>query len=165
MIQSDIYNRLIRLSRNRGVNDDARDLVHSAFEAYLAGNRKWDPSKTNFIGFMIGTVRSLRSVKAKSHARLAALSSVPAQQSKNSEDYYLNAETLSYLSGLIDSCVADDQDLKSLWLAVKDGCVTRSELASSLCWTADRVSAARIKLQRRLLKSFPETFSEYKCRR
>ena len=42
---------------------------------------------------------------------------------------------------------------------LNDGNVKRQDIANALGWTTEQVSAARIKLKRRLLSKFPETFA------
>ena len=62
-----------------------------------------------------------------------------------------------------EECVKGDEKLELLYLAVLDGNVKREEVAAALGWTVDEVTAARIKLQRRLVaQGFPALFASYK---
>ncbi len=61
-----------------------------------------------------------------------------------------------------EACVKGDDKLESLYLAIIDGNLKREEIAAALGWTPDEVSAARNKLQRRLVAQFPALFASYK---
>ena len=160
--------RLRRVGWARG-NDvepsrmSVEQLVNSAVEACLDGTRSWDPTAVDLPGFLRGVIRSLtssekkKSVRAKTDTfhdfeRIAPLADSP-------EDDALAEERRIAILSSIEACTTDDEDLRALYLAILDGAVKREEIAAVLGWPADRVTSARIKLQRRLLRRAPTTFA------
>jgi hypothetical protein len=61
-----------------------------------------------------------------------------------------------------EACVDDDAKLEDLYLAILDGHVKRDDIARTLGWSSEQVSAARVKLKRRLLAKFPQMFATTK---
>lgn len=161
-------NRLRRVGWAAGRDAEAsrlsvEQLVNMAVEACLDGSRTWDPNAVDFPGFLRGIIRSLTSsekksaVRSKTHAqsdfeRIMPLASSP-------EDEALEEEGRQHILGTIEEAVADDADLRALYGAILDGATKRDDIAASLGWSESRVSAARIKLQRRLVRIAPEQFS------
>jgi hypothetical protein len=74
-------------------------------------------------------------------------------------------EGRSAVCDAVEACVKDDAALESFYLTVLDGKTKRDDIAESLGWSPDAVTAARTKLQRRLLKQFPQEFACAKKRR
>jgi DNA-directed RNA polymerase specialized sigma24 family protein len=60
-----IYARTFeRFSQHRGGGLDAEDLVHTAVERFLAGERRWNPARVSLLDFLAGVIRSLASAEA-----------------------------------------------------------------------------------------------------
>jgi hypothetical protein len=144
-------------------------LLNSAVEACLDGSRAWDPTAVDLPGFLRGIIRSMTSsekkkaVRAKTDAVADFERHVPLADS--AEDEALEEDRRREVLAGIEACTADDPDLHALYLAVLDGATKREELAVALGWSADRVTAARIKLQRRLLRQDPDRFAPARERR
>jgi hypothetical protein len=138
-------------------------LVNTAVEAALDGTRNWDPSAVDMGGFLRGIIRSLTSsekkkaVRSKTHAQSDFDRVVPLVASP--EDDAVEEEGRRAILASIEDAVSDDADLRALHAAILDGATKREDLAEALGWPADRVTAARIKLQRRLVRRAPETFA------
>lgn len=138
-------------------------LVNMAVEACLDGSRNWNPENVDLPGFLRGVIRSLTSsekksaVRSKTHAqadfdRIAPLASSPEEEA-------LEEEGRRKILGTIEAAVADDAELRALHGAILDGAIKREEIAASLGWSVERVTAARIKLQRRLVRLDPDQFA------
>ena len=62
--------------------------------------------------------------------------------------------------------MAGDSRLEELYLAISvEGHTKREDIAEALGWSVDDVTAARVKLQRRLVSQFPELFSKARKRK
>lgn len=139
-------------------------LVNSAVEACLDGSRTWNPDAVDLPGFLRGVIRSLTSaakksaVRSKTHAQADFEGLVPLAASP--EDDAVEEEGRVAVLASLEAAVADDPELKALCGAILDGATKREDLAAALDWRADRVTAARIKLQRRLLKHAPHLFEK-----
>lgn len=139
-------------------------VVNSAVEACLDGTRVWNSDAVDLPGFLRGVIRSLTSsakksaVRSKTHAQADFDGLVPLAASP--EDDAVEEEGRREILAALETAVADDADLKALYLAVLDGATKREDLAAALGWRADRVTAARIKLQRRLIKHAPHLFEK-----
>ena len=141
-------------------------LVNTAVESALDGTRNWDPNAVDLPGFLRGIIRSLTSsekkkaVRSKTHAqsdfdRLPIIGLVVASP----EDDAMEEEGRRAILTSIADAVSDDADLRALYAAILDGATKREDLAETLGWSSDRVTAARIKLQRRLVRRDPQTFA------
>jgi len=141
-------------------------LVNTAVESALDGTRNWDPNAVDLPGFLRGIIRSLTSsekkkaVRSKTHAqsdfdRLPIIGLVVASP----EDDAMEEEGRRAILTSIADAVSDDADLRALYAAILDGATKREDLAETLGWSSDRVIAARIKLQRRLVRRDPQTFA------
>jgi hypothetical protein len=144
-------------------------LVNAAVESCLEGKRVWDPTAVDLPGFLRGVIRSLTSSEKKKAVR-AKTDAFPdfdrqAPIVESPEDEAVAEEGRTALLGGIEACTADDPDLQALYRAVVDGTTKREDLAAVLGWSPDRVTAARIKLQRRLVRSMPETFAPARDKR
>lgn len=137
-------------------------VVNSAVEACLDGTRTWDPAAVDLPGFLRGVIRSLTSsakksaVRSKTHAQADFDGILPLAVSP--EDDAVEEEGRIAILASLESAVADDADLRALTAAILDGATKREDIAAALGWSADRVTAARIKLQRRLIKHAPHLF-------
>lgn len=137
-------------------------LVNSAVEACLDGSRVWNPDAVDLAGFLRGVIRSLTSaakksaVRSKTHAQADFEGLVPLGASP--EDDAVEEEGRVEILASLEVAVAGDPDLKALCGAILDGATKREELADALGWRAERVTAARIKLQRRLVQRAPHIF-------
>lgn len=161
-------NRLRRVGWAAGRDEEpsklsVEQIVNMAVEACLDGSRSWDPERVDFPGFLRGIIRSLTSsekksaVRSKTHARSDFERIVPLAASP--EDEALEEEGRRKILGTIEEAIGDDADLRALHGAILDGAVKREEIAASLGWSAERVTAARIKFQRRLVRLAPDQFA------
>ncbi len=159
-------------------------LVNSAVLGCLDGSRRWDPEAVDLAGFLRGVIRSLASsekkkaVRAKTDARgdlsLGSLGSsgslngdasvdagaqlIRIQDSAESE--LVREEGRRAILRSIEACIDGDDDLRALYhIVIEEGATKRDEIARLLGWSPSRVTAARIKLQRRLVRHAPDTFS------
>lgn len=155
-------NRLRRVGWAAGRDEEpsrlsVEQLVNMAVEACLDGSRSWNPDAVDFPGFLRGVIRSLTSsekksaVRSKTHARSDFERIVPLASSP--EDETIEEEGRRNILGTIERAIGDDAELRALYEAIIDGAIKREELAASLGWSVERVSAARIKLQRRLVRT------------
>ena len=144
-------------------------LVNSAVEACLDGSRTWDPAAVDLPGFLRGVIRSLtssekkKSVRARTDAREDF--EPVAGAAPSAEERAVEEEERALLLRTIEAAAEDDPDLRALCGAILDGAVKRVELAAALGWSVDRVTAARIKLQRRLVRRAPERFAAARTKR
>jgi hypothetical protein len=161
-------NRLRRVGWAAGRDEEpsklsVEQLVNMAVEACLDGSRTWNPETVDFPGFLRGIIRSLTSsekksaVRSKTHAqsdfeRLVPLASSP-------EDDAIEEEGRQKVLATIEEAIGDDADLGAIYGAILDGAIKREDIAASLGWSVDRVTAARIKLQRRLVRISPDQFA------
>jgi hypothetical protein len=154
-------NRLRRVGWAAGRDEEpsklsVEQLVNMAVEACLDGSRAWNPATVDFPGFLRGVIRSLTSsekksaVRSKTHAQSDFERIVPLAPSP--EDEAIEEEGRKNILGTIERAIGGDADLRAIYEAILDGAVKREEIAASLGWSVDRVSAARIKLQRRLVR-------------
>lgn len=161
-------NRLRRVGWVAGRDEEpsklsVEQLVNMAVEACLDGSRTWNPSTVDFPGFLRGIIRSLTSsekksaVRSKTHAQSDFERIVPLAASP--EEEAIEEEGRKEILGRIEEAIGDDADLRALHTAILDGATKREELAASLGWSVDRVTAARIKLQRRLVRIAPDRFA------
>lgn len=132
----------------------ASDRVHDALIGYMSGRRVWDPSRVSFGGFLQGCIRSDVSARKKRDDRKKKYwGRFERFEACTAEILYSEAEDGERLSRLIERFSADDPELVVLVRAIADGALKRNELACELGWSPDRVSRARLRLQRRLLHS------------
>jgi DNA-directed RNA polymerase specialized sigma24 family protein len=134
----------------------AEDLVHDAVVAGLDGTRAWTPGKVDVLGFLRGVVRSLASSVRKSYIRRGphedgtAAHGLAAPDGVKPDAIADAREQLS-LFGEALAATATTPDLRDyVMAAVESGVTKREQIAIILGWAPERVSATRIKLQRRL---------------
>lgn len=138
----------------------AKKLVNMAILSWREGGRRWDPGAIDFEGFLRGVIRSIASTERRAlvrrEAREEALPVAPPPPTP--EDEAMASERDQSMIALVESCVGDDDDLQSLWLAILDDNLKREDIAAALAWPPERVTAARVKLRRRLDSAAPEHF-------
>lgn len=153
-------------------------LVNSAVLGCLDGSRRWDPEAVDLAGFLRGVIRSLASsekkkaVRAKTDARgdltLGSVGGMHGDASgaqliriqDSAESELVREEGRRAILRSIEACIDGDDDLRALYrVVIEEGATKRDEIARLLGWSPSRVTAARIKLQRRLVRHAPDTFS------
>ena len=122
--------------------------------------------------FLKGVIKSLAHSAKKSAARQkvelsvdnrrppAAVATAAVDPNVDESDDDGESEVLAAVA----ACADGDADLEAYYVAVADE-DTRDDVASRLGWNAARISAARTKLQRRLISQFPELFGGLKKKR
>lgn len=157
-------------------------LVNSAVLGCLDGSRRWDPEAVDLAGFLRGVIRSLASsekkkaVRAKTDARgdltLGSVGGMNGDASgaqliriqDSAESELVREEGRRAILRSIEACIDGDDDLRALYrVVIEEGATKRDEIARLLGWSPSRVTAARIKLQRRLVRHAPDTFSPPRC--
>jgi hypothetical protein len=142
-----------------------RQVINTAIERCLEGRRTWSESCPNLETFLKGVIDNLVWTAKKRAIRNKA-DPAPDAGMETADDCPSAEETLAAEQGrtticaAFQACVEDDSKLQDLYLAILDENVKRDDIAQALGWTADDVSAARIKLKRRLLSKFPEMFAK-----
>jgi hypothetical protein len=139
-------------------------VVNTAVEHCLDGTRRWDPSAVDLGGLLRGIIRSITSSERKKYVRAKTLTSSDAVDgcmivADSREDTLLEEEGRRELLASVENALEGDADLQALYLAILDGHTKRDDIAAALDWDVDRVTAARIKLQRRLVRHAPEKFA------
>ena len=147
-----------------------QDVVNRAIEHCLGGERSWTPDAVaNLCGVLCGVISSLVYSQRKSSRKDKATASPDAGRDYADEapaaDEQLAEHDRSSLLEAVAKCAEDDDELSALYLAILEGSVKRDDLAEALGWSADAVTAARNKLQRRLVARFPEQFAKFKQKR
>jgi DNA-directed RNA polymerase specialized sigma24 family protein len=145
-----------------------QDVVNEAIDRCLTGDRKWNPA-VNLETFLRGVVKSVISTAKKSDGRRkeqplgADIDDVPAPP----PDDCKGEEGRSAILDAAAACAQDDPDLSDLYVIVasEDGPTKREDLAEARGRSTDRVTAARVKLQRRLLSRYSELCQDAKQRR
>jgi hypothetical protein len=143
-------------------------LIDTAVERCLDGTREWDPESVDLAGLLCGVIRSLTSTEFKKYKR--ATSSIRELSNdfergsdtvltSTAEEQLLAEEARIELLDEVAACARGDDELEHLYAAILEGHTTREELATALGWTRDRVTAARVKLQRRLVSHCPSRFA------
>jgi hypothetical protein len=111
-------------------------------------------------------IRSLLSTEVKANARdradFADDGIVEGRSDEPSPEAAVGDSERTAVIAAIEACVDGNDDLETFYWTVLDGHVRREDIAEKLGWTADRASAARVKLQRRLLAKYPELFGSSK---
>lgn len=161
------------LCRRLCLGTNGEELFYSAVFAVLDGRRKWDPERVDLGGFLRGIVRSLASSAVKSQirhpeSRRSAFEGAIVESVRDpimvppptAEEIAYDVERSEELVAAARECCLGDRDLRLFLAAVLDGCTKRVDIAVELRWTPDRVTAARIKLQRRLARRFPHLFAQ-----
>jgi len=144
------------------------ELVNHAVDRCLQGKRRWykDAGYPSLESFLCWVIRSLLSTEIKADARdradFADDGIVEGRSDEPSpEDAVADGERTEVMAAIV-ACADGDSDLEDFYMAVLGGHVRREDIAEKLGWTVERASAARIKLQRRLLAHHPELFGTSK---
>jgi DNA-directed RNA polymerase specialized sigma24 family protein len=146
------------------------DVINDAIDRCLTGSRTWNTDDPPELGaFLCGVIRSITSISRKKQKRskttsvedigVEAADPAPSIESVMSD---AGDEGRGAVRAAVEACVKGDDKLESLYLAIIDGNLKREEIASTLGWTPDEVTAARNKLQRRLVAQFPAQFASFK---
>ena len=146
------------------------EVINDAIDRCLTGSRTWNDEDPPELGaFLCGVVKSISSISRKKTKRnktdaLEDIGAEVADPTPTIESVLSDAddEGRCAVRAAVEACVKGDDKLESLYLAVIDGNLKREEIAAALGWTPDEVSAARNKLQRRLVAQFPAHFASYK---
>jgi hypothetical protein len=147
------------------------DLVNLAIDRSLARQRHWRKASSypDLESFLRGVIRSLLSSAVKAASRDQADFDdagvvEPVSDDPSPEDETISAERREVVAA-VACCAQDDEDLSAYYRTVLEGHAKPADIATALDWDVKRVSAARIKLQRRLTKKHPELFANAKKRR
>ena len=143
------------------------EAVDEAVARCLSGKRSWH-TDVDLETLLCGVIRSIISSAKKADTR------EPVDPVGDDVDLIHNpdanevaeAERSDILTAAA-ACAQGDPDLEELYLIVtsEEGPTKREDIATALGWPVARVSAARVKLQRRLDKEFPDLFASAKKRR
>jgi hypothetical protein len=145
-------------------------VINDAIDRCLAGSRTWNADDPPELGaFLCGVIKSITSIEKKKQKRgkadlLENLNATTPDPAPSAETNLAEAddEGRKAVRAAFEECVKGDDKLELLYLAILEGNLKREEIAAALGWTADEVTAARIKLQRRLVAQFPALFASYK---
>lgn len=144
-----------------------KDLVDLAIERCLAGKRHWKKQSgySDLEWFLRGVIKSLLSAAVKADKRDQA--DLDDEGNVDRVDVATDSARMECIEvvEVIESCASDDEDLSAFYLTVLDGHTKREDIAAALGWDVARVTAARVKLQRRLESRYPDKFGEMKKRR
>lgn len=136
-------------------------VVNQAIEHCLDGSRVWDPTNVDLPGFLRGVIRSLVSAERKRYVKRRTFAASDLLENANiamevttasPEDEAVDEEARGALVADVEACARGDADLEALLAAILDGNTKREQLVEALGWTPERVSVARKKLQRRLVR-------------
>ena len=146
-----------------------KELVDLAIERCLSGKRHWkkQSGSQDLESFLRGVIKSLVSSAVKADKRDQAKLDEEGDVDRVDAATDVDLESVrTEVVAAIESCASDDEDLLAFYFAVVDGHHTkREDIAAALGWDVTRVSAARVKLQRRLEKQYPDIFGDMKKRR
>ncbi len=147
-----------------------KEAVNTAIERCLDGSRRWDDSDPPELGsFLCGVIRSIVSTERKKATRdkvaldCEAVESAP--QPEEAEEDGVAEDGRVTVCSAVEACATGDEVLESYYLAVLDGHITPAAIAGHLGWSPSEASAARNKLQRRLISRFPQEFANRLAKR
>lgn len=145
-----------------------KELVDLAIERCLLRKRRWKKKShyADLEAFLRGVIRSLLSSAVKADAREGA--DLDDDGDVDQIDHATVAgvtNDATEVAAVIEHCAAEDEDLAAFYVTVLDGHTKREDIAAALGWDVARVSAARVKLQRKLEKQRPDLFEGLKKRR
>ena len=146
------------------------EVINEAIDRCLTGSRTWNEDDPPELGaFLCWVIKSISSISRKKKKRnktdsFEDVGPDAADPAPNIESVQSEAEDEGRraVRAAFEACVKGDDRLESLYLAIIDGNLKREEIAAALSWTPDEVSAARNKLQRRLVAQFPAQFASCK---
>ncbi len=165
--------RLRRLGWARGHDHEPsamsiEELLNTSLERCLDGSRTWNdddpPELEVFLRWVIKSVAYSERKKwlGKKTSALEDAGSFDPDPGPLPDAALEEEETREALAKDLEEIIAGDEDLGMLVLAVQDGHLRRSDIAEALGWTPDRVTAARLKLQRALIRHRPDQFATHK---
>lgn len=147
-----------------------REMIDEAIDRCLTGSRNWNADDPPELGaFLCGVIKSITWAAKKKQLR-SKIDSLEGQH-ETTADPQPSVETVladeqddgrRAVRAAFDECVKGDDKLELLYLAILDGNLKREEIATALDWSSDEVTAARIKLQRRLVAQFPGLFASFR---
>ena len=145
----------------------AMEAVNLAVDRCLLGGRQWDEENPpELAAFLCFVIKSLVSDERKAFRRdktdlvgeaieeQGDLAPVEPLDATSDED-----EGRSAICAAVEACTEGNEDLQLYRLAVLEGHTKREDIANTLGWAPQRVSDARIKLQRRLKSQFSKEFA------
>jgi hypothetical protein len=141
-----------------------QQVINTAVETCLEGRRHWSDSCPDLENFLKGVVNNV-IWRAKRSALRDKAEPAPdagvetADDCPSAEDALAAEQGRALICAAFEACVEGDPKLQDLYLAILDQQVKRDDIAAALGWSAEEVSAARVKLKRRLLSKFPEMFA------
>lgn len=144
------------------------ELVNHAVDRCLEGKRHWykDACYPDLESFLRWQIRSLLSTEVKADARdradFADDGIVEGKSDEPSPEAAVADSERTAVIAAVEACVDGDDDLEAFYWTVLDGHVRREDIAEKLGWTVERASAARVKLQRRLVANHSELFGSSK---
>lgn len=128
----------------------AEELVQNAIASALSGRRVW-PDDLDLLTFLRGLLWSEVGHKARDLAKRPACvgldQAADARVAASGPDDSLDA---GRTRDAIERAIAGDEDMVALFGAMADGHRKRADLAEVLGWTVERVSATKVKINRRL---------------
>jgi hypothetical protein len=138
-------------------------VIDTAIERCLEGRRNWSDACPDLEAFLKGVIDSIvwTAKKATIRARVDPAPDVGVDlvgEGPSAEDTLAVEKGSSAIRDAFEECARGDAALEDLYLAILEGNVERDEIAKALGWTGEQVSAAKIKLRRRLQSRFPEMF-------
>jgi hypothetical protein len=142
-------------------------VINTAVVRCLEGRRHWSDSCADLEVFLKGVVDNLVWTAKKAALRDKAAPAPDAgveaaDDCPSAEDMLAAEQGRAAICAAFEACVDDDAKLEDLYLAILDGHVKRDDIARTLGWSSEQVSAARVKLKRRLLAKFPQMFATTK---
>ena len=166
--------RLRRAGWARGLDHqpsamEAQELVNKAIEKCLNGERLWSDDAPDLEIFLCGVIKSLCSSARKSAVRSRVMliddAGANAPSGLPPADEALAERGRSEILEAFAASIKGDEELEDLHRAILEGHTKREQIAEALQWSVERVSAARVKLQRRLVARFPALFADITKRR
>lgn len=140
-----------------------QQVINTAVQTCLEDRRRWPESCPDLEIFLKGVVKNI-VWNAKRAALRDKADPTPDPGTDMSADLPAADEVLAEEQGraaifaACEECVSDDPKLQDLYLAILDGNTKRDDIARALGWSPDDVTAARVKLRRRLVSKFPNRF-------
>jgi hypothetical protein len=126
------------------------DALHEMVVCCLAGGRAW-PATVPLDRFLFGVIRSVVSHRARAAKRLQEVAfeeDVPAPSSRGGRDPEWSRRWLK--ARMREAVRGGDPDVEALFTAYVDGLHERGDLAGTLGWTPERLSAVRDEMKRRI---------------
>jgi len=129
--------------RAGGVTEE--DLLSEAMKRGLEGRRRWDPSRVDFCGFLIGTMRSMASHLARAEPGSAGIPFLEASLANDDDpspmDHHARTEVTPERQAAardqlaaLEHYLIDDAEATLVIGAWKDG-MTGPEIKETLSWT------------------------------